>query len=72
MPYPGYQTFRMLDQNSTTGVQTYCSSTRVQNHAAGSAWINNTITHFGLNANNMHGRPAVVQNQPTGNNVTIY
>lgn len=72
MPYPGYQTFRMVDATSTTGVRTYCSATIVQNHVAGSAWVRNTITHFGLEANNMIGRPAVVPHQPTGPNVTIY
>lgn len=72
MPYPGYQTFKMIDSTSSTGVRTYCSSAIVQNHAAGSAWINNAITHFQLNAQNMHGTPAVVQRQPTGANVTIY
>ena len=61
MPYLGYQTFKMVDATSTTGVQTYCCPRMVQNHVAGRDWINNTIIHFKLNANDMHGKPVVVQ-----------
>lgn len=71
-PYPGYQIFKVNDSTSPTGVRTYCSSSKVKSHKEGATWIAAALEHHGLSANDIKGKPAVVNSQPTGSSVTIY
>ena len=58
--YPAYQCLKTVDRT------VYCSRNMVNNHAEGSAWAGRVIQQYGLNANDIHGRPYTSNNIPRG------
>jgi hypothetical protein len=62
--YPAYQCFKMKSRD------VYCSKDEVSGHAKGSEWVTAAITHHGLKAGDMLGKPYTSDDQPKG--ATIY
>ena len=58
-----YQCFKDAARN------VYCSSYQVKNHAEGAAWVKEAIKHFGLQANELLGKPYQADSIPN-NSIT--
>ena len=55
-----YQCFK------TTARDVYCSSYKVKNHVEGAAWIKEALANFGLQGNDIHGKPFEEDSIPDG------
>lgn len=57
MPYPGYQCFK------TQSRDVYCSVNIVRSHPEGSLWISRAIANYGLRANEIKGKPYIIEDE---------
>lgn len=56
----GYQLFK------TRARDVYCSSTQFSNHDEGAAWVTAAMKHFGIQGNDLLGKPYTSESQPDG------
>lgn len=55
-----YQCFKTINRTI------YCSSLPVRNHAEGAAWVNRAMAHFGIQADEIRGKPYLADSIPQG------
>lgn len=55
-----YQCFKTIDRD------VYCSSQTFKSHDPAAQWVADCMAHFGIPANNIHGKPYERDSQPEG------
>lgn len=58
--YPAYQCLK------TNARQVYCSKNKLKSHDEGNAWVKRCMEHFGINSNELKGKPYLSDSIPNG------